>query len=716
MIIFIFLLFFESVFSQILNLQSLSQPNAGLSSTYLKDTILFAGGANLQNIVFSSVDIYNVTSNKWTTASLSTSRYYFTAITCRNIAFFPGGSNINFNALQSVDMFDGLNWKIIQMSTPRAYFGTAAIDNIGLVFFAGGLDNNNNVIQMIDIYNINNNTWSIANLSLSRYNIVGVSLKEFVFFAGGQDKNSNPSSVVDIYNSMTNTWTNASLIYPRYSLAVTTLPGLVFFAGGCANAGQYCGSTEIITTVEIFNASSNKFGFYDKIPYLADSSATSLPDKNLVFIGGGEDIYTNPLNIVVVLDIVRRMQKIIYLSIARTLLTAINIPEKDFVFFAGGLSNFYIYSTIDVFTSCSSGTSNNLINSNICNKCNPGYYSPGNLFTCYECPPGFYCPNKGTINPIPMPAGCYSPNSGNFFNCPSTSVPGYYCPKGSINQIICPIGTYCDTMSMSSPKICPLGTYNSNTGSTSINDCLSCPVGKYCPIGTLFPISCPAEYYCKSGSVNLTACPPGFYCPYSTTILNECPPGFYCPESSSTPFPCPIGSYCPKGSSSGIPCRGGYECPFGSFSEIICQKNTFSLPSSGSCTQCPFGQFTLKEGAIECDECPFSRFDLKGWYCMGNIKRGIFVIGWIFTVFSVSFSFWKIYNFVEQRIQKMKDRDVLINIKNFIFLEKAIKYKSFMLETFYDNIPLINKIKNAQEKHNELEQIVLELKEKLINK
>ena len=57
------------------------------------DKVLFAGGSNYDWVdVTSRVDIYNATTNTWSTAELSVARHDLAAVTLGNKVFFAGGA------------------------------------------------------------------------------------------------------------------------------------------------------------------------------------------------------------------------------------------------------------------------------------------------------------------------------------------------------------------------------------------------------------------------------------------------------------------------------------------------------------------------------------------------------------------------------------------------------------------------------------------------
>ena len=96
-----------------------------------------------------------------------------------------------------------------------------------------------------------------------------------------------------------------------------------------------------------------------------------------------------------------------------------------------------------------------------------------------------------------------------------------------------------------------------------------CPVGKYCPSGTAYPLGCPSGSYNNlTGQANCTSCPSGYYCPDNTTAYSDfpCPFGMYCPDGTEyfNQYPCPKGYYRNLTLGNGLedcfPCPGGYFC------------------------------------------------------------------------------------------------------------------------------------------------------------
>ncbi|XP_075695378.1 uncharacterized protein LOC142661742 isoform X2 [Rhinoderma darwinii] len=331
--------------------------------------------------------------------------------------------------------------------------------------------------------------------------------------------------------------------------------------------------------------------------------------------------------------------------------------------------------------------------------CSPGYVcKEGSFVSCpsddlhgYRCPSGFYCPS-GTSIEIPCEPGSFSPMSGSSMclpcpagssclhvstveplNCPRghycpalTSVP-IPCPAGTFNPIEgaltlasckrCPAGRYCRGEANSEPDgLCSPGYYCEGEAADNIPQRTSrfplngpCPLGHYCPEGTLFPKPCPAGtlknttggssmdncvpcytgYFCASVGLSSPTglCSAGFFCPGNFTSTSPtaflCPKGHFCTAGSSHPLPCPTGLYQPNtGSHSCIPCQPGFYCqeavaghPHPCPPHSYCTAGTlFPLP-------CPNGTYTSLETSGlrekgECLPCP------PGHYCRGGKLQG----------------------------------------------------------------------------------------------
>ena len=355
-------------------------------------------------------------------------------------------------------------------------------------------------------------------------------------------------------------------------------------------------------------------------------------------------------------------------------------------------------------------------NGNLTNDCDPFSAHPilGGL-----CRPSHYCP-EGTTEQIPCPEGTYNSEDGGAFltdclPCPAgfkcisgfpTPIacrPGHFCPADSV-EIACPIGTfrnidsghtradcfscpagflcndtgivdfstfpcppghYCLERSIV-PTLCPPGTQRNESQGASIDDCLPCRGGYYCPPRNCQPdvdtlnstyfgsnitefedfdffnesvvvatmndsdsacdfvnITCPALCSCDASRtidshIHGIPCRTGYYCPQGSTAELTCPGGFTCSVTTSEPVPCRAGYYCPPGSEFESRCEYPFYCPFSSADPEFCAGGSVAINVSlsddqlrtsqnDSCLTCDEGLFT--NDGITCFECP------EGYYC-----------------------------------------------------------------------------------------------------
>jgi hypothetical protein len=277
------------------------------------------------------------------------------------------------------------------------------------------------------------------------------------------------------------------------------------------------------------------------------------------------------------------------------------------------------------------------------------------------CPIGHYCP-VGTINPLLCPDGTYMDVTGASVckTCPE----GYYCASNVAPEryMDCPLGYYCPASTGPSWIPCPAGRFGARTNLAAIDDCTTCPPGKYCSSAGLNQPNgnCTAGFYCPPGSKNQwgmteytgnNTCPRGSYCPPGSAVPLPCPPGTYNPHLGisyiSECLPCSAGYYCDaynltqevglcdagffcKGSSPdraprnstlscqsidyGDICPPGSYCPIGSASPIPCAPGTYNTVAGQSqCMSCPSGYHCVAN-SIYFEDCP------RGYYCPNGTK------------------------------------------------------------------------------------------------
>ncbi|MEJ7831066.1 MAG: hypothetical protein WKF91_22865 [Segetibacter sp.] len=233
---------------------SLSEARIGLVSAAAGNKILFAGGMAV-GLYSSRVDIYDVTTNKWSTAELTKPERQAMAVASvgNKILFAGGGDNDMGGTTSRVDIYDASTntWSVAKLSKGRESLAAVTLGN--KVFFAGGLTWETSATgystwansNAVDIYDNSTNTWSTAFLSDSRSDISATVVGNNVFFAGGQYKFYNGSSVIDIYDADNNSWSTSNLQKAKGSMASIAVSNKIFLAGGVSSINNFSGEVEI---------------------------------------------------------------------------------------------------------------------------------------------------------------------------------------------------------------------------------------------------------------------------------------------------------------------------------------------------------------------------------------------------------------------------------------------------------------------------------------
>jgi hypothetical protein len=280
--------------------------------------IVFAGG-NADGIILSSrVDIYDTSTQTWSTAELSEARTGIGAVTVGNKILFAGGAkNFNYddgwyNLSTRIDIYDvsSNTWSTAELPEPINFLwwegATAAVGNkaffcsvrrsdrmyvydvpantwstVGLsggrsdlvagsvgnkVLISGGADPYER--ETVNIYDVNSNTRSVDSLSDRRRLLRAATLNDKIYFAGG----SPFSSRVDIYENSTGSWTSSSLSRATVLAGAASAGQRVCFFGG--------------NRVDVYDASTNSWSYFDISEQLDDGSAIIAAANNIYLTTG----------------------------------------------------------------------------------------------------------------------------------------------------------------------------------------------------------------------------------------------------------------------------------------------------------------------------------------------------------------------------------------------------------------------------------------------
>ena len=178
---------------------------------------------------------------------------------------------------------------------------------------------------------------------------------------------------------------------------------------------------------------------------------------------------------------------------------------------------------------CSPGSVASTAGLGACAKCGAGsFMNVSGQSVCFVCPAGSYC-TEGAAAALPCPGGTFSGSGG----------------LGASDQCsACPAGSFCFAGATEAAE-CSKGTYAASERSQL---CAACPEGKYQNVeGAMACDVCEAGFTCPEGSVVQipATCPPGTSLNVTLDVCVGCPVGSWCPGGQSGPVACSIGSFNP---------------------------------------------------------------------------------------------------------------------------------------------------------------------------
>jgi hypothetical protein len=312
---------------------TLSQFRSRVAVTSSGELVFFAGGRLSQKPTIGGgpsdrVDIYNVTSGSWTTATLSIPRHDLATTSSQNLVFFGGGED-GPTVYDRVDIYNTLNgsWSTATLSQPRVGLAATSVGN--LVLFGGGY-NSTGPSNVVDVFNMTNNKWTTATLSQARGFFAATSVNNrYALFAGGYTGSKQYSNVVDIFDSLSGMWNTTTLSQARCDLAATSLGNLAFFGGGKTIKGKELQPSNV---VDIFNSTSQTWSNATLSQARYWLAASSIGD--IVAFGGGTHDGSTPSSVVDMLNLRSNTWFTRNLSQPRYLLGSTSSTNK--IFFGGG--------------------------------------------------------------------------------------------------------------------------------------------------------------------------------------------------------------------------------------------------------------------------------------------------------------------------------------------------------------------------------------------
>ena len=187
---------------------TLSQPRRYATAVAVNNKIYFAGGnadynplpsSQIEAVVSSRIDIYDHTSNSWSTDALQEARYHIAGITHGNKIYWAGGWKSesaplpleNYSCVVEIEDLSTQTTSIANLNQPRSYFvngGQNAVLKDGKIIFLNGsryLYSLDPAKNKFDIYDPSTDTWSVGLLPVTIEATSVISVNNTIYVAGG---------------------------------------------------------------------------------------------------------------------------------------------------------------------------------------------------------------------------------------------------------------------------------------------------------------------------------------------------------------------------------------------------------------------------------------------------------------------------------------------------------------------------------------------------
>ncbi len=203
-----------------------------LTTATTGNKVFFAGG-NFGIYATSTVNIYDLTSNTWSTASLSAPRNFPAAVSANNKVYFTGGDPWTGQTSNRIDIYDNTTggWSTSTLQVPRSWHAAIAVNDI--LYFAGGFTSTDPAQQTCSVETLNTNTGArtLMNLSIPNAGLYAVVKDNKILFLGGD----LDSDKFDVYDIISNTWSIGVLPYGIGGASIISVNNTTYVAGVSIN-------------------------------------------------------------------------------------------------------------------------------------------------------------------------------------------------------------------------------------------------------------------------------------------------------------------------------------------------------------------------------------------------------------------------------------------------------------------------------------------------
>jgi len=264
----------------------------GLSAGVIDGKLYVAGGAYGANTAFSvlnTLEIYNPSTNSWTTGAPMPTARVSHAVAVLDGKLYAVGGTVSYQgpALNTVEIYDpSTNTWTTGTPMPTARWHPAVGVIGGKLYVVGGCDSDLNVYNTMDIFDPVTNTWSMgAPMPTARDRAACGVIGSKLYVAGGRRGARGTAetffSTLEIYDATTNTWaTGTSLPTPRQAPVGEVLNGKFYVLGGHNNT---VGS---MATVSIYDPDKNTWSAGTAMPAARNGLAAGVVGADLLAVGG----------------------------------------------------------------------------------------------------------------------------------------------------------------------------------------------------------------------------------------------------------------------------------------------------------------------------------------------------------------------------------------------------------------------------------------------
>ncbi len=290
------------------------------------------GGHNLSDGSFSTVEEYDLVTDKWTTkSSMPIKPPGIKAAEANGKIYAISEVNIN-NPINRVQEYDPITdeWTTkANMENNRVSFGV--VEANGKIYAIGGGVNTAHYSNTVQEYDPATNTWTTkASMSTARQKLGLAQVNGKIYAIGGRSTGGNAINTVEEYDPATNTWTTkASMPTAREGLGVAQVNGKIYAIGGYNNSNKY------LDIVEEYDPVTDKWATKANMPTARERLGVVEANGKIYAIGGYNDSnrdldiveeYTPPREILI-LDIEPEKETIDLNETVTTNLVIDNITE-----------------------------------------------------------------------------------------------------------------------------------------------------------------------------------------------------------------------------------------------------------------------------------------------------------------------------------------------------------------------------------------------------